>query len=128
MILVRITRLREPPHRGAINESNRPLQRMTLDPTRRRRAFIAALGAASALLARRAWPHDKGEQRVFTVVTFGDSILDCGRYNAYGAHPGQLLVRNDDPLFPDYRGRDLASDIAARLEHRARDGGRVDDL
>ena len=65
---------------------------------------------------------------MFTVVTFGDSILDCGRYNAYGVHPGQLLVRNDDRLFPDYRGRDLASDGAARLEHRARDGGRVDDL
>ena len=63
-----------------------------------------------------------------TLVTFGDSILDCARYNAHGVHPGQLIVRNDDVLFPEYARRDLASSGPARLEHRAVDGARVDDL
>jgi lysophospholipase L1-like esterase len=64
----------------------------------------------------------------FTVVTFGDSILDCARYNDYGVHPGQLIMRNDDGLFPGVRGRDLASLGPAQLEHRAQDGGGVGDL
>ena len=59
------------------------------------------------------------------VVTFGDSILDCGRYNEHGITPGSLLVRNDDALFPEFRGRDLASHGAARVEHRAVDGSTV---
>ena len=63
-----------------------------------------------------------------TVYTFGDSILDCARYNAHGVHPGQLLVRNDDALFPEFKGRDLQSRGPARLEHRARDGATVDGL
>jgi lysophospholipase L1-like esterase len=65
---------------------------------------------------------------MFTVVTLGDSILDCGRYNAYGVHPAQLVVRNDDRLFPAFRGRDLHSHGGARLEHRAQDGAGVADL
>ena len=65
---------------------------------------------------------------VFTVYTFGDSILDCARYNEYGVHPGQLIVRNDDGLFPDFKGRDLSSSAPARLDHRARDRATVDDL
>ena len=64
----------------------------------------------------------------FTVFTFGDSILDCDRYNDYRIHPGQLIVRNDDRLFPGFKGRDLVSLGSARLEHRAQDGGRVGDL
>src|SRR5207248_1660995 len=44
-----------------------------------------------------------------TLYTFGDSILDCGHYNAHGVTPGGLLVRNDDRLFPEFRGRDLAT-------------------
>lgn len=63
-----------------------------------------------------------------TLYTFGDSILDCGRYNEFGVHPGQLLVHNDDRLFPDFRGQDLASRGPARLEHRARDGATVTEL
>jgi acyl-CoA thioesterase-1 len=63
-----------------------------------------------------------------TVYTFGDSILDCGRYNAHGVHPGQLIVRNDDRLFPEFRGRDLSSRGPARLDHRARDGATVAGL
>jgi lysophospholipase L1-like esterase len=63
-----------------------------------------------------------------TLYTFGDSILDCGRYNEFGVHPGQLLVQNDDRLFPDFKGQDLASRSSARLEHRARDGSTVANL
>jgi lysophospholipase L1-like esterase len=59
------------------------------------------------------------------IYTFGDSILDCGRYNPQGVHPGQLLVRNDDALFPEFRGRDLRQ---ARLQHRAVDGATVAGL
>jgi hypothetical protein len=63
-----------------------------------------------------------------TVVTFGDSVLDCGHYNAEGVTPGQLLVRNDDRLFPEFAGRDFASRGPARLQHRAVDGATVQGL
>lgn len=63
-----------------------------------------------------------------TLYTFGDSILDCGRYNEFGVHPGQLLVQNDDRLFPEFQGQDLNSRGPARLEHRARDGATVNGL
>jgi len=59
---------------------------------------------------------------MLTVVTLGDSILDCGHYNDFGVHPGQLLIRNDDRLFPAFAGRDLSARGPARLDHRARDG------
>jgi hypothetical protein len=65
---------------------------------------------------------------MLTVYTFGDSILDCGRYNAHGVHPGQLLVRNDDRLFPEFKRVDLRSRRAARLVHRAVDGATIDGL
>ena len=68
------------------------------------------------------------EQTMTTLYTFGDSILDCGRYNEFDVHPGQLLVQNDDRLFPDFKGQDLASRSSARLEHRARDGSTVANL
>jgi acyl-CoA thioesterase I len=60
-----------------------------------------------------------------TLYTFGDSILDCGRYNEFGVHPGQLLVQNDDRLFPEFQGQDLSSRGVAHLEHRACDGATV---
>lgn len=63
-----------------------------------------------------------------TLYTFGDSILDCGRYNELGLTPGQLLMRNDDRLFPEFRGQDLTARGAARLVHRAQDGATVSDL
>jgi len=63
-----------------------------------------------------------------TLYTFGDSILDCARYNEFGIHPGQLLVHNDNRLFPEFDGQDLQSHGSARLEHRARDGATVNDL
>jgi acyl-CoA thioesterase-1 len=65
---------------------------------------------------------------MLTVYTFGDSILDCGYYNDFGVHPGQLLVRNDDHLFPEFRGQDLVSRGPAHLEHRAQDGATVANL
>jgi lysophospholipase L1-like esterase len=65
---------------------------------------------------------------MLTVVTFGDSILDCGHYNEAGVTPGGLLVTNDDRLFPEFQGRDLRSHGPTRLEHRAIDGATVDDL
>jgi lysophospholipase L1-like esterase len=65
---------------------------------------------------------------MLTLCTFGDSILDCGWYNELGLDPGRLLVRNDDRLFPEFRGRDLSSRGPARLEHRAVDGATVADL
>jgi acyl-CoA thioesterase-1 len=64
----------------------------------------------------------------FTLYTFGDSILDCGHYNAHGLHPGQLLVRNEDTLFPEFSGKDLQGRGGARLVHRAVDGATVDGL
>lgn len=63
-----------------------------------------------------------------TLYTFGDSTLDCGRYNAFGVHPGQLLVQNDDRLFPEFQGQDLISRGSARLEPHARDGATVAGL
>ena len=86
--------------------------------TRRR---IAALTAALP-----AWV--LAQRRMFTLHTFGDSILDCGHYNDRGVHPGQLLVRNDDRLFPEFQGRDLSALGPARLDHRAVDGATVDGL
>src|SRR5829696_4787326 len=95
----------------------------------RRRWLVTA---SSALLGM-AWPAlraqtDRPPAQVLTVYTFGDSILDCARYNSHGVHPGQLLVRNDDRLFPEFRGQDLSSRGPARLEHRAQDGATVDNL
>lgn len=65
---------------------------------------------------------------MFTLWTFGDSILDCGHFNSYGVTPGGLIVRNEDGLFPEFRERDLTTLGPARLEHRARDGATVEDL
>jgi lysophospholipase L1-like esterase len=95
-----------------------------LTTRRSRRTFLGAAGGlavgAGCTLLR------QGDMT--TLVTFGDSILDSGRYNRYGLTPGQLLVSNDDGLFPEFRGRDLSSRGPARLEHRARDGATVGGL
>ena len=69
------------------------------------------------------------EETMLSVYTFGDSMLDCGHSNAFGMNPGQLLVHNDDRLFPEFRGHDLASLVGpARLIHRAQDGAAVSRL
>jgi len=92
-------------------------------PTRRR--FMQAVGGASVLTLLGC---TRQEQAMVTLYTFGDSILDCGRYNEFGVHPGQLLVQNNDRLFPEFKGQDLVSRGSARLEHRARDGATVEGL
>jgi predicted esterase len=68
------------------------------------------------------------QREPFTLFTFGDSILDSRWYNDRGLDPGQLLIRNDDELFPEFRGQDLSSHGPARLEHRAVDGATVESL
>ena len=51
------------------------------------------------------------------------------RYNPHGVHPAQLLIRNNDGLFPAERGHDLASrGVAAELRHRALDGATTHGL
>ena len=95
---------------------------MGLISSSRRRfcALTAALTASARAPARTAAP--------LVLFTFGDSVLDCGRYNEYGAHPGQLLLRNDDALFPEFKGLDLLSRGPAKLDHRAVDGATVEGL
>jgi acyl-CoA thioesterase I len=82
-----------------------------------------ALGAVACNPQRRF-----REAETMLLITFGDSILDCGRYNSFGLNPGQLIVQNDDERFPEFRGQDLSSRGPARLEHRARDGATVRGL
>jgi acyl-CoA thioesterase-1 len=83
-------------------------------------ALLAACGEPSSRAA--------SARGLLTLYTFGDSILDCARYNAHGVHPGQLIVRNDDALFPQFKGHDLRSRGEARLEHRAVDGATIAGL
>lgn len=92
-----------------------------------RRRWLQTLAAGAVAMVGGA-SCSTGNNGGFTVLTFGDSILDCGRYNEYGVHPGQLIVRNDDRLFPDFKGCDLWSGGGAYLDHRARDGAVVDSL
>ncbi|MEH1814122.1 MAG: hypothetical protein V7K26_15905 [Nostoc sp.] len=73
-------------------------------PTRRR--LIQLLEGANVLAFLGC---NRQEQAMVTLYTFGDSILDCERYNEFGIHPGQLLVQNDDRLFPEFLGQDLTS-------------------
>jgi len=91
-----------------------------------RRRFIQILAGGAGLLG--LLHYSRREQTMVTLYTFGDSILDCARYNELGIHPGQLLVQNDDRLFPEFQGQDLQSRGQARLEHRARDGATVTGL
>jgi acyl-CoA thioesterase-1 len=91
--------------------------------------MLAVLGCSlsAASITRKDEPPPSGSD-MLTVYTFGDSVLDCGHYNAHGVHPGQLLVRNDDRLFPEFEGRDLQARGPARLEHLAVDGATVEGL
>jgi lysophospholipase L1-like esterase len=89
-----------------------------MPPTRRHVLALSAGVAAGGA----------GAAQPLTLFTFGDSILDCGHYNAQGVHPGQLLVRNDDALFPEFRDQDLQGRQGGRLSHHAVDGATVDGL
>ena len=65
------------------------------------------------------------------LFAFGDSVLDCGQYNAHGVTPHHLLARNDDRLFPAFRGRDLWTLRGGRMVEvvdGAVDGATSDDL
>ena len=66
--------------------------------------------------------------RPITLVTFGDSILDCAGYNSHRVHPAALILKNDDRLFPEFKARDLSRLGSNRLEHRAVDGARAPNL
>ena len=62
---------------------------------------------------------------MFTLYTFGDSILDCAHYNAERIDPAGLLASNRDDLFPEFRGRDLSARLGeVRVDRRAVDGSR----
>ena len=105
--------------------SREPLRPPRHSPQRRR-----LLICASAILAA---AHDAANAATrvtprLTLYTFGDSILDCAGYNSHGVHPGQLIVRNHDTLFPEFKGRDLRSRGPAELVHRALDGATVGSL
>ncbi len=45
--------------------------------------------------------------------------IPARRYNKLAVHPGQLLVHNDDHLFPEFQGQDLHSRGIVRLDHRS---------
>src|SRR5512138_734849 len=90
--------------------------------SRIRRRLLSWAPAMMLAGASRAENASAPRSGALTVYTFGDSVLDCARYNQFGVHPGQLIVRNDDALFPEFRRRDLESRGPARLEHRAVDG------
>ena len=106
-----------------------------LDSASRRKLLRVAISAATLAACSRADEQPvpiatpgSNPRAMFMLYTFGDSILDCARYNARGVHPGQLLVRNNDALFPEFRGQDLRSRRPARLVHRAEDGATVAGL
>jgi acyl-CoA thioesterase I len=92
----------------------------------RRQLLLSAPGALLAACRRES--NSEAAVDATLIYTFGDSILDCGRYNRYGVNPGQLIVQNDDNLFPEFKGRDLKSRGPASLDHRAVDGATVADL
>ena len=95
---------------------------------RRRWSAGAAAAAALAVIGVEAEAQRGAGNALLRVCTFGDSVLDCSRYNERGLDPGRLIVRNDDALFPEFAGRDLSARGPVRLEHRAVDGATVDGL
>jgi acyl-CoA thioesterase I len=72
----------------------------------------------------------KASKKIFKLYTFGDSVLDCGRYNEHSLDPGRLIIENNDKLFPEFKGKDLNSmlNIESQLIHSAIDGSTVNNL
>ncbi|HEY9763608.1 MAG TPA: SGNH/GDSL hydrolase family protein [Trichocoleus sp.] len=103
-----------------------PFQATRRSPRQPTRRQVIQAGVGAGVLALLGCSQQ--EKAMVTLYTFGDSILDCGRYNDLGVHPGQLLVQNDNRLFPEFEGQDLTSRGSARLEHRAVDGATVSGL
>ncbi|HEX2172052.1 MAG TPA: SGNH/GDSL hydrolase family protein [Dehalococcoidia bacterium] len=96
-----------------------------------RRAIVKlTVGAALGALGCSILPGRRAAGVPPVIWTFGDSILDCARYNEHGITPGELIIRNDDRLFPEFRGQDLSSRAGGppRLEHRAVDGATIRSL
>src|SRR5688500_18474441 len=81
-------------------------------------ASLAAMALHDVVRGAQAEGNAAGQPEALTVYTFGDSVLDCGHYNDRGITPGALMVRNDDALFPEFKGRDLQTLGPARLLHR----------
>lgn len=62
--------------------------------------------------------------------TFGDSVLDCARYNPARITPAALLARNHNALFPEFRAQDLRTllGVPVSIDHRATDGATAEDI
>lgn len=93
-----------------------------------RRTWIRRTSGTLIALATGAAEAGPAAVPAATLFTFGDSVLDCGRYNDHGVDPGRLIVRNDNALFPEFRGRDLSSRGRWSFVPRAVDGATVADL
>lgn len=72
----------------------------------------------------------KDGKSLLNIFTFGDSILDCGRYNKYNVSPGSLLVENRNDLFLEFKAQDLKSIFRrpVKLTEFAIDGSTVNNL
>lgn len=99
-----------------------------MNSTRRRWMLLASAAVAGSVAESPSVAQLALSATELTLFTFGDSVLDCGGYNPLGLDPGRLIVRNNDRVFPEFKGRDLSSHGGARLVHRAVDGATVDGL
>ena len=72
-------------------------------------------------------PEKNNKQIPLSIYTFGDSILDCGRYNRLGITPGQLLLENNDELYPLFKDKTLPNLLGRDciLNEYANDGSTV---
>ena len=86
-----------------------PLDPSPIETARVRRRRRRRDGGRRGDRGDRPSTEDDGGLIMFSLYTFGDSILDCGHYNRYRVTPGGLIVANDDALFPEFRGRNLST-------------------
>jgi len=68
--------------------------------------------------------NNNDKEKPLKIYTFGDSVLDCGRYNEFDIHPGKLLIENNDDIFPEFKGKTLTNmlNTSTELYHLAIDG------